>query len=235
MQKRMILPGALFTQAGAAALALGLWLGAEQWQFARSAVATQGTVVGHTEFEGKDGEPNFAPLVEWRDGQGRMRRFRGQIGGPNPAYRLGQSIEMAYLPGNPSDARLTAFWPAWMKPIIAVLIGIAFLAAGLWLLRVFRTERRRIAFLMQNGKPIEARFLYALPVSSRRQGPHDCWRIVCTGADPQTGAKRNFRSGPVTIHPAGLENASFRVLIDPADPRNYLVELPAGLSQTVPA
>ena len=227
MPRVTVLIGAIFALAGAAALTGGLWLAHDQWRFSGSAIETRGTVVRQVELESEDGEPVFAPLVEWRDDAGIERRFRGQLGQANPAYELGETVAMAYDPHNPDDARLTAFWPAWMRAIVATVLGVAFLAAGIWFLDVDRRERRRIAHLETNGIPVEARFLYACPARSSSSRERVFWRIVCTAPDPLTGHKRNFKMPPTSRHPSEFEEATFRVLIDPADPRSYFVDMAA--------
>lgn len=225
MPKVTVLFGAIFALAGAAALAGGLWLAHDQWRFSGSAIETQGTVVGQVELEGEDGEPVFAPLVEWRDDTGTRRRFQGQLAQAHPAHALGETLAMAYDPRNPDDARLTAFWPAWMGAIIATVLGAAFLAAGIWFLDVYRRERRRIAHLETSGIPVDARFLYAYPTYSSSREERVFWRIVCTAPDPKTGGKRNFRTPPTSRDPSEFEDATFRVLIDPVDPRSYFIDM----------
>ena len=227
MPRVTVLIGAIFALAGAAALTGGLWLAHDQWRFSRSAIQTWGTVVGQVELESDDDEPVFAPLVEWRDEAGIQRRFRGQLGQNDPAYELGETVAMAYDPRNPDDARLTAFWPSWMRAIIATVLGAAFLPVGIWFLDVYRRERRRIAHLQSSGIPVEARFLYAYPANSSSARERVFWRIVCTAPDPQTGRKRNFRMPPTSRHPSEFEDATFRVLIDPVDPRSYFVDMAA--------
>ena len=225
MPRVTVLIGAIFALAGAAALTGGLWLAHDQWRFSGSAIEALGTVVGQVELESDDGEPVFAPLVEWRDDAGTKRQFQGQLGQAEPAYALGENVAMAYDPRNPDDARLTAFWPAWMRAIIATVLGVAFLAAGIWFLDVYRRERRRIAHLKSSGIPVEARFLYAYPADG--PGERRFWRIVCTAPDPQTGGKRNFKTLPTSRDPSEFEEAVFRVLIDPVDPRSYSVDMAA--------
>ena len=227
MPRVTVLIGAIFALAGAAALTGGFWLAHDQWRFSRSAIETWGTVVGQVELESDDDEPVFAPLVEWRDEAGTQRRFRGRLGQNDPAYELGETVAMAYDPRDPNDARLTAFWPAWMRAIIATVLGVAFLAVGIWFLEVYRRERRRIAHLESNGIPVEARFLYAYPSNSGSRRERVFWRIVCTAPDPKTGGKRNFKTPPTSRHPSEFEEATFRVLIDPVDPRSYFVDIPA--------
>ena len=224
MSRSMILPGAIFTLAGGIALFFAIYFAYEQWSFASSAVETEGLVIGQIEFAGEDEEPMYAPMVEWRDSQGTARRFQGQIGSQNPRYPVGDRVEISYDPAQPDDARLSYFWPSWMKAILSAILALAFVLGGAWLLQVYRNEGRRIARLQETGVPVNARLLYALPIRrGRMQEP--LWRLVCTAKDPVTGGKRNFRTPPLAIHPSTVENAVFRVLVDPENGRNYHIDL----------
>ena len=140
-------------------------------------------------------------------------------------YEIGEEVAVAYRRGEPGKARLTSFWASWGGPMIAAGLGLVFFAAGSGLMWLYLNDRRRIADLLARGQAIEARFLYAMTDSSIRVAGTHPWRIVCTAPDPATGGKRNFKSEPVWTHPSELQNATFRVLLDPANPRRYHVDL----------
>ena len=230
MSRFVFRAGSVFAVAGALALALGLYILRDQLLFDREAIQTYGKVVGYVEREGDKG-PVLAPQIAWTDANGVTHRFAAQIASRTPIYTIGQSVEISYRPAEPGKARLASFWPRWSGSLIAITLGLAFLATGYMLMWIYRSHRRRIAHLLQNGVPIEARFLYALVDRSIRSAGEHPWRIVCTAPDPATGGKRNFKSEPVWTHPSTLEQARFRVLLDPANSRLYHVDL----SQLIPA
>ncbi|MBX7494406.1 DUF3592 domain-containing protein [Qipengyuania sp. 6B39] len=230
MSKFVFRAGLFFAVAGALALALGLFILRDQLLFGREAIHTYGKVVGYVEREGDKG-PVLTPQIAWKDANGVTHRFTAQIASRTPIYAVGQPVEIAYRTAEPGKARLTSFWPRWSGSFITMTLGLTFLATGCMLMWIYRSHRRRIAHFLQNGVPIEARFLYALTDRSIRSGGEHPWRIVCTAPDPATGGKRNFKSEPVWTHPSTLEQARFRVLLDPANSRLYQVDL----SQLIPA
>lgn len=224
MPRFVFMAGLIFAAAGALALALGLYLTRDQVRFSRDAVQTTGTVTGFEERRDDEGTV-FAPEVEWRDAKGTSHHFTAHIASGSKMYEVGESVPVAYRPAQPGKARLASFWANWGGPMIATGLGLAFLFAGSFIMWIYISHKRRIADLMERGQPIEARFLYALTDSSIRVNGAHPWRIVCTAPDPQSGGKRNFKSEPVWTHPGELEQATFRVLLDPKNPRRYHVDL----------
>ena len=224
MPRFVFMAGFIFAAAGALALALGVYLIRDQVLFSSGALQTTGTVTGFAVRRGEDGTV-FAPEVEWRDPKGTSHHFTAHIASRSKMYDVGESVPVSYRPAQPGKARLTSFWASWGGPMIATGLGIAFLVAGSFVMWIYISDKRRIADLMERGHPIEARFLYALTDSSIKVAGDHPWRVVCTAPDPETGGKRNFKSEPVWTHPADLEQATFRVLLDPKNPRRYHVDL----------
>lgn len=61
--------------------------------------------------------------------------FRSRFGvWPSP-FAVGENVEVAYDPANPTRARINSFWTIWFMPFLITVFGFACLAAGSHTLR----------------------------------------------------------------------------------------------------
>lgn len=87
----------------------------------------EGTVVakkqvGHL----KDGATAYAPMFQFTASDGRTHVVTSDLSGPESAYRFGQHLQVLYLSDHPDGARIDAFAPLWILPLVTGVSGAAF-------------------------------------------------------------------------------------------------------------
>lgn len=235
----------LYLWSGLLLLAVGLvlagtagWMTLADRAFHARAVEATGTVVGFEQrrltmrrMTGDGGarreSTGFAPIVEWRDRRGTVRRFSGSVATRPPAYRVGERVRLLHLPGQPESARIDDGLEGGFPALVLGASGVVLAGAGLALAAIHRRRRRSALALLRNGIPVEAAFVECRPDRRVRVNGRHPWRIVAEAVHPLTGEMRRFESDHVwdDLTPA-LAGRTVRVLCDPADPRSYHVDLP---------
>jgi hypothetical protein len=133
----LTLIGAIFALVGLILLGVTLALAASTASFLASAQRTEGTVTGltprTTTSRDSDGytrrSTTWYPTVEFTV-DGRRYSFQSSTGNNPPAYRQGEGVPVAYDPDDPSDARISTFWSAYLAPVITGGLGVVFASIG---------------------------------------------------------------------------------------------------------
>ncbi|TXK34683.1 DUF3592 domain-containing protein [Nonomuraea sp. C10] len=145
------LVGGIFGLIGLVLLCVTIALAASTASFLASAQRTDGTVVELTArtstTRNSDGyirrSTTWFPTVEFTV-DGRQYSFQSSTGSNPPAYAEGESVPVAYDPDDPSDARISSFWSAFLAPLITGALGLVFTPVGtLLFLKGRRLTRRR--------------------------------------------------------------------------------------------
>ncbi len=93
----------------------------------RRSLRAQGTVVDNRlVIDHRDGfeEQAYQPVVEYRDADGRLRRFSDPAGSLPPDHAVGEAVEVAFDPHDPAKARLTSWKRLWLVPTLLVSVGL---------------------------------------------------------------------------------------------------------------
>lgn len=117
-----------------AAMAAGtLWLGWRGYTLTTQGESIMGRVVEMEESsDGEGGCCVYSPVVEFT-ANGRPVRFEGGNASNPPVYRVGQEVEVLYLPSDPSKAAINSFYELWMvSAILAPVTLIMFIVLN-WL------------------------------------------------------------------------------------------------------
>ncbi|MEU4579910.1 DUF3592 domain-containing protein [Nonomuraea sp. ATR24] len=134
----LTLLGAIFGVVGLVLLGVGVALAVSSASFLSSAGRADGTVVDMTERittkpRNSDGhrrrESVWYPTVEFSVG-GRTYTFRDSTGSNPPSYATGESVPVAYDPGDPADARIASFSSGFLGPLIVGGLGLLFTPVG---------------------------------------------------------------------------------------------------------
>ncbi|MGW2145734.1 DUF3592 domain-containing protein [Nonomuraea bangladeshensis] len=133
----LTLIGAIFALVGLILLGVTLALAVSTASFLASAQRTEGTVTGltprTTTSRDSDGytrrSTTWYPTVEFTV-DGRRYSFQSSTGNNPPAYRQGEGVPVAYDPDDPSDARISTFWSAYLAPVITGGLGVVFASIG---------------------------------------------------------------------------------------------------------
>lgn len=126
----------VFTTIAVLLLGLAAWLTfGVSARYLASGEKTVGYVV-----EVIDDGSSYTPLIQYNTTSGETRYYHG-LGSGSPAYRLGESVAVRYLPDQPWNAVISSsFHEMWLAPVLAGGIGALF--CGFALL-VRRAERRK--------------------------------------------------------------------------------------------
>lgn len=117
-----------------AAMAAGtVWLGWRGYQLSTHGESAIGHVVEME--ESTDGEGSccvYSPVIEF-NANGRPVRFEGSNASDPPAYRVGQEVEVLYLPEDPSRAAINSFYELWMVSAILAPVTLVLFIVLNWL------------------------------------------------------------------------------------------------------
>ncbi|NJP95527.1 DUF3592 domain-containing protein [Nonomuraea sp. FMUSA5-5] len=129
--------GAIFAVVGFVLVSVAVTLAVTTASFLGSAERVDGIVVEMTvktstsrDSNGRTRESvSWYPTVEFTV-DGRRHSFRSSTGTNPPMYEKGDVVPVAYDPGDPSDAMIAAFWPAFLAPVIVGGLGVLFTPVG---------------------------------------------------------------------------------------------------------
>ncbi len=135
--------GALFLLIG-----VGLTGGGGFWiwktiEFTGRAERGEGTVVEMIEKKGSgsdDDGPTWSPKVKFRTAGGMEIEFVSGVSSNPPSYAAGDAVDVLYDPMNPRDASINSFVQVWLFPLLLPVMGLAFAAAGAFLIAKSRAE-----------------------------------------------------------------------------------------------
>lgn len=203
------------------AVAVGFWHNSEQ--LVRTGVAAEGTVV-RLVYNEKSG--TAAPVIEYEtDWAGRQTHISSTFSSP-PAYHVGEHVRLWYDADDPTQVVLSGS-DRWLLPAIFGGFFLIFGGIGYGGLagQFFKSRRRR--WLAAHGHPVEATLLGVLHNTSVRVNGASPFVVQCQWHDPLQHRVHVFESDPLWFNPANFlpPNRPLRVLIDPRNPKSYLVDL----------
>ncbi|GAB3509195.1 hypothetical protein GCM10027341_45890 [Spirosoma knui] len=99
-----------------------------------SAVAS-GEIVGIEKRKSHDSAKNrtttyYHPTVRFKTPVGESFTFTSSVGSSQHSHRVGQQIDVRYLPGDPEDAQVDEFMGLWLTTIVLAFIGLPILLAS---------------------------------------------------------------------------------------------------------
>jgi uncharacterized protein DUF3592 len=164
-----------------------------------------------------------APIVEYRAEGAAPARFESGIASRPPAYHVGERVAVRFDPATPGRAVIDRFWEKWLLPFIFGVIGAPYLVAAALLLAAAARIAARERALRSGGRRLAGKVVEVQPVHAGKQRMH---RLIVEALDPATGEPRRYPSNPVqAAHPEETVGEAVGVLVDPGDPRRFLVDL----------
>ncbi|BAV64834.1 hypothetical protein SCLO_1017940 [Sphingobium cloacae] len=220
--------GGLFAAVGLIFLLFSAVLLQRDAGFSARAAKARGTVmelVRHVDRDRTQGI-SYTAVIGFADGSGQRREFSESVRSNPPRFSVGEDVSVLYDPARPSHAVVDDFWGRRGAMAIFLGLGAVFAALGTVLLVIDLKRGRTISRLLREGKPVEAGFLHVFRDKRiTRHGDHP-FRVVAQAMDPATGRLRRFESEAIWVDPtAQLAGRTLRVLLDPADPLRYHVDL----------
>jgi hypothetical protein len=109
-------------------------------------VEAQGTVIEMLRTRDKDdGGWMYEPVVRFQTAEGKTVQFEAGFRSSPPAYRVGASVPVVYLPEAPERAQIRGFLSLWMGPLIIAFIGSVFFGLGATIVTTSRRVARGLA------------------------------------------------------------------------------------------
>jgi hypothetical protein len=134
-RRLLFLLGGVFGLIGLGVLAGGVYAQRSAAAFDAAAVRTTAVVV---DFEtrrssGSKSSTTYAPVFEFSDRDGLKRRVTSATSSSGQEHRIGQRLEVLYLPSAPEEARLDTWAERWLAVTILGSIGGVFTLVGIGL------------------------------------------------------------------------------------------------------
>jgi hypothetical protein len=121
---------------------LGVW---NTTGWLKRTVEVQGTVTEMLRVrDKKDNSWLYEPIVRFETAEGKTITFDANFRSNPPAYRVGDSVTVVYLPNKPEGAAIKSFLSLWMGPMIAAFIGLIFFGIGASIIAASRRVSRQL-------------------------------------------------------------------------------------------
>lgn len=236
MSKVFVWIGAIFLPLGLVFAGLGGWLYLEDRSLAATGARARGTVIEMVSNRDSDGDYTYRPVVEFHDSGGERHAFTGSVGSNPPSRSTGETVDVIYQPWSPENATIDSFFDRFFLPFVFTGLGTLFAGIGGGLLVAWFRRRRIIAQLHASGLPIQAKFVECYQDTSTRVNGRSPWRVTCQATHPATGKLQSFKSDPIWVDPTErMHGRDLRVLVDPARPKHYFVDLSPYLDESAMA
>ncbi len=196
--------GALLFFGMFAAFGLGLmyltwYLADESLHYAEYGIRAAGVVTGLERRSDSDGT-TYYPEVRFTTDEGDVIEFVGNTGASPPAFDVDEAVEILYLPENPYDARIDAFFSMWGGALICGVLGGIFASIGLGFMGAAVRSRRREVWLRQHGH----RMAVDISHVNEPEGKRRYYTIHAQWHNPRDGKMYLFKSAPLYFDPKGV-------------------------------
>jgi len=177
-----------------------------------------GTIV-HLNSSGKG--DTYAPVVEFRDELGYKVVYTASVYTNMVSYQIGQQVPLWYMTTDPEhEVYLEGMgWMGYFPFIFLFTHGGVGIGGLVWM----EIKRRKINWLKNFGQAVKARYTGSKNVSGKRPA----FKAKCEWNDPYTQTLYQFESERMSVNPDSFlsPNSQILVLIDPANPKRYWVDM----------
>lgn len=233
MGKGMKLAGGIFAVVGLLFAGFGFWFWWGDNQIARIGRDAHGEVIALETSVDSDGDTTYRPRVAFTDEAGQRHVFVGRIGSSPPSFVRGEAVDVIYDPANPERAIIDSFGQRHLFPLVFGGLGSLFAAVGIGILYAVIRRRRTIERLKHQGLPIHADFVDCYYDTSTKVNGRSPWRVTAQAIHPATGKMHVFKSEPIWANLDDmLQGKHLRVLVDPANPKLYYMDLSEYLDES---
>jgi uncharacterized protein DUF3592 len=212
---------------GALLLFISLVLWNKTRLFVAHATTAQGVVTDLVTVRDKDGgSDTYKPEVKFSTEEGKEITFTSSFSSRPPAYDVGESVPVLYLPRQPHEARIKGFGSLWSGCLILAGLGATFSLAGYSILRARKAGTKKRDYLMAYGNAIQTDVQGVERNTSVAINGRNPWRITSQYLDPATNKVRVFHSENLWFDPAKfVTSKQVTVLLDPKDPQRYHMDV----------
>jgi hypothetical protein len=226
MPKMVFWIGLVFGLVGTAIMIGGGFSLNHSRSFSDGGVSVQGVVVDLAYSRDSDGDGTYAPVVEYRDREGRPHTYRSSSGSSPPSYDVGERVTILYRPDQPSRAVIDDFWDRWALPAFLLGFGAIFAVVGWGLALAYYRRRWTVAKLRTSGVPTTAKVVECYRDTSTTINGRSPWKVAAQGTNPVSGKIDSFTSDPIWVDlSAVLKDKTVPVMVDRDNPAKHWVDL----------
>lgn len=87
------------------------------------------------------GDVTYAPIFQFTANDGKRYTIESLVYSAPAGFDIGEAVEIRYLSGHPTNARIKSYWQTWGLETILAVLGTIFTAIGFALRRWMRKKR----------------------------------------------------------------------------------------------
>jgi hypothetical protein len=195
-------------------------------QFLNKAITSTGVVTQLGESRSSKGSSTYYPIVEFTDQTGKKTIFSSSYSSSPPAYEVGETVEVLYEPGKPSQAEIKGFFSQWLAALITGFLGLIFSTIGWVNLFIASKTRKKEKWLLHNGRKIETQLQSVAKNTNLKVNGRSPFVVYSQWLNPHTQQVHVFKSDSIWYDPSEyIQNQKVPVWIDPNDYKRYRVDL----------
>ncbi|QHT67515.1 DUF3592 domain-containing protein [Rhodocytophaga rosea] len=218
--------GSIFTLVGLVLLTVCVISYYNEQQFLNKAISSSGIVTQLGESRSSKGSSTYYPIVEFTDQTGKKTIFSSSYSSSPPAYEVGETVEVLYEPGKPSQAEIKGFFSQWLAALITGFLGMIFSTIGLANLFAASRTRKKDAWLLNNGRKIETQLQSVAKNTNVRVNGRSPFVVYSQWLNPHTQQVHVFKSASIWYDPSEyISNQKVPVWVDPNNYKRYRVDL----------
>jgi hypothetical protein len=222
--KSGIIFGLVFSLIGFILLLIAFIIAMKSYSLLQDGVKAQAVVIALDERRDTDYHTDmYAPIYMFKTKSGEVVEIKSDGYSDNPSDKIGDIIDVLYIEGKESSARINQFSDLWGSPSIIASIGSFFLLFGGLFVRVSRREIKKKEYLENHGKVIEAEVI-AIEYTKQNNKP-SYWAIRGKWYDNFTNKTYEYYSGFLYIDPKPYVKDKINIIIYPKNPSIYKMDL----------
>ncbi len=118
---------------GVISLIVGGYFMNQRLEYFGDSMGVVGTIVRIQESKGTKSQNVYHPVVTFTTESGETFTTVGEVGSSSYFdYEIGEQVDVRYLTDNPETAKLSSFTQMWLVPVVALVLGMLFIAAGIY-------------------------------------------------------------------------------------------------------
>lgn len=106
--------------------------------FLRTALQTEGEVIGYERRNNSEGEISYYPVIVFTTAEGEEIEFTSSTGGSTRGYKIGTTVPLRYDPALPYNASIDSPADIWIATGVLGGLGIVFVLVGSGVFWIFR-------------------------------------------------------------------------------------------------
>jgi hypothetical protein len=211
-------------------IGLGMLVGAFFWYkstnaFLAEATKAEGSVIELRLSRSSD-STTYAPVVNFVTRKGEEITFVSSVSSNPPSYRVGEKVDIFYLPANPYEAKINGFFSLWGGATIVGGLGGLFFLIGIAITVLPMVKGRRDENLKHQGIPIETEFQSVERNTAYSVNGRHPFRILTQWQNPATSEVHVFHSDNLWFDPTNyIKSKRITVFVERNNPKRYFVDL----------